>query len=181
MIGELVDGSGIRVFEIEDGSIASDSGMRDNDTIVEIEGREAPTVEDLKNALIGFAPGDSLALVVERDGVQEAVALVYPPTAAPRTRTAFPQRRPSGRVELSQQRNRVEAYTRGVLRFTLLLSPEQFDFTQPITVEANGTTVFEGMVEPDVPTLLRWAAIDQDRTMLFGAALEIELPAADAP
>ncbi len=181
MIGELVDGSGIRVFEIEDGSIASDSGMRDNDTIVEIEGREAPTVEDLKNALIGFAPGDSLSLVVERDGVQEAVALVYPPTAAPRTRTAFPRQRPSGRVELSQQGNRVEAYTRGVLRFTLLLSPEQFDFTQPITVEANGTTVFEGPVEPDVPTLLRWAAIDQDRTMLFGAALEIELPAADAP
>ncbi len=178
MLGELVDGSGLRVFEIGEDSIASDSGMRANDTIVEIEGREAPSVEDLKNALIGFAPGDRLSLVVERDGVQEELALVYPQGAAPRTRTAFPKRQPSGRVEISQQRNRVEAYTRGVRRFTLLLSPEQFDFTQPITVETNGVTVFEGMVEPDIPTLLRWAAIDQDRTMLFGAALEIEVPSA---
>ena len=178
MLGALVDGSGLRVFEIEDDSIASDSGMRTDDTIVEIEGREAPTVEDLKNALIGFAPGDRLSLVVERDGVQEMVALVYPQAAAPRTRTAFPRRQPSGRVEIDQQRNRVEAYTRGVRRFTLLLSPEQFDFTQPITVETNGVTTFEGLVEPDIATLLRWAAIDQDRTMLFGAALEIEVPPA---
>ena len=36
--------------------------------------------------------------------------------------------------------------------------------------------MFEGLVEPDIATLLRWAAIDQDRTMLFGAALEIEVP-----
>ena len=176
MLGELVDGSGLRVFEIGEDSIASDSGMRANDTIVEIEGREAPSVEDLKNALIGFAPGDSLSLVVERDGVQEEIALVYPRAAAPRTRTAFPRSRPAGRVELNQQRNRIETYTRGVRRFTLLLSPEQFDFTQPITVETNGVTVFEGLVEPDIATLLRWAAIDQDRTMLFGAALEIEVP-----
>ena len=178
MLGELVDGSGLRVFDIGEDSIASDSGMRANDTIVEIEGREAPSVEDLKNALIGFAPGDRLSLVIERDGVQEELALVYPPGAAPRTRTAFPKRQPSGRVEINQQRNRVEAYTRGVRRFTLLLSPEQFDFTQPITVETNGVTVYEGMVEPDIPTLLRWAAVDQDRTMLFGAALEIEVPGA---
>ena len=178
MLGELVDGSGLRVFDIGEDSIASDSGMRANDTIVEIEGREAPSVEDLKNALIGFAPGDRLSLVIERDGVQEELALVYPPGAAPRTRTAFPKRQPSGRVEINQQRNRVEAYTRGVRRFTLLLSPEQFDFTQPITVETNGVTVYEGMVEPDIPTLLRWAAVDQDRTMLFGAALQIEVPGA---
>ena len=183
MLGQLVDGSGLRVFEIGEDSIASDSGMRANDNIVEIEGREAPSVEDLRNALIGFAPGDRLSLVIERDGVQEELALVYPPGAAPRTRTAFPRARPSGRVEVNQQRNRVETYTRGVRRFTLLLSPEQFDFTQPVTVETNGVTVFEGMVEPDVATLLRWAAVDQDRTMLFGAALEIDVrtEAAAAP
>ena len=174
-LGELVDGSGLRVIEIGEDSIASDSGMRANDTIVEIEGREAPNVEDLKNVLIGFAPGDRLSLVVERDGVQEELALVYPEGAAPRTRTAFPLRRASGRVELNQQGNRVEAYTRGVRRFTILLSPEQFDFTQPIAVETNGIATFEGMVEPDVAALLRWAAIDQDRTMLFGAELEIEV------
>ena len=36
------------------------------------------------------------------------------------------------------------------------------------------------MVEPSPATLLRWAARDRDRTMLFGAELDIEVRAAPA-
>ena len=39
----------------------------------------------------------------------------------------------------------------------------------------NGIGSFQGSVIPDVDVLLRWAARDQDRTMLFGAELEIEV------
>ena len=175
MLGELQDGSGLRVFEVGPDSIASESGMVDNDTIVAVDGQLNPSVEDLKEALTGFAPGQQIPLVVERDGERIDLMLVYEADAAPRGRPAFPNRRPSGRVEIDQRRNQITAYTRGVRRFTLLLSPEQFDFTQPITVVTNGVTSFEGMVEPDVAALLRWAAIDQDRTAMFGAELEIEV------
>ena len=175
-IGELQDGSGLRVFEVEDDSIASASGMQSNDTIVEVEGLEAPNVEDLKNALTGFAPGDRLRLVVDRSGERTEIVFVYPEAAAPRTRPAFPHRQPSGRVELRVAgRNQVTVATQGVRRFMLLLSPEEFDFTAPVTVVTNGVTSFEGMVEPDIGVLLRWAAIDQDRTMMFGAELDIEV------
>jgi hypothetical protein len=78
-------------------------------------------------------------------------------------------------VELDQQGNQVTASTRGVTRFTLLLSPDQFDFTQPITVVTNGVTVFDDVVEPDVEVLLRWAAIDRDRTAMYGAELSIDV------
>ena len=37
--------------------------------------------------------------------------------------------------------------TRGVAEFTLLLSPDVFDFSKPIMVVANGQTVFDGRVE----------------------------------
>ena len=47
--------------------------------------------------------------------------------------------------------------------------------SKPITVVADGRTVFEGMVKPNVSTLLKWAAKDNDRTMLFGAELPIKL------
>ena len=40
----------------------------------------------------------------------------------------------------------------------------------------NGVTAFAGMVEPDVATLLRWVATDQDRTAMYGAELDIEVP-----
>jgi len=60
-----------------------------------------------------------------------------------------------------------------VARFRLLLSPDQFDLTRPVTVVVNGRTVFEGTVQKDLRTLFKWAARDDDRTMLFGAELSI--------
>jgi hypothetical protein len=65
--------------------------------------------------------------------------------------------------------------TRGVAGFTLLLSPDKFDFDQPIKVVANGKTVFDGRVEKSLKTLMKWAARDNDRTMLYAAELKIKL------
>lgn len=86
------------------------------------------------------------------------------------------QDRPSGRVDLVRTGNTVEATTRGVEEFTLLLSPDAFDFAQPVKVVANGRPVFQGRVEKSVAALMKWAARDNDRTMLFGAELRIKLP-----
>jgi hypothetical protein len=79
-------------------------------------------------------------------------------------------------VELQKNDNAVEAKSRGVRRFTLLLSPDHFDFARPVRVSVNGRIAFEGTVAKDVKTLLTWAARDNDRTMLFGAELKISLP-----
>jgi hypothetical protein len=87
----------------------------------------------------------------------------------------FDNTHPSGRVDLVRTGNTVTATTKGVAEFTLLLSPDAFDLAQPIKVVANGRTVFDGRVEPSVPTLLKWAARDNDRTMLFTAELRIKL------
>ena len=74
---------------------------------------------------------------------------------------------------MERRGNTVTVRTQGVRRFTLLLSPDEFDFSRPIMVTTNGVTVFEGAVEKNVDVLLRWAALDRDRTMLFAAELEI--------
>ena len=60
--------------------------------------------------------------------------------------------------------------------FTLLLSPDQFDLNRVVTVVVNGRTVFDGIVPRDIRTLLKWAARDNDRTMLFAAELPIAVP-----
>jgi hypothetical protein len=57
----------------------------------------------------------------------------------------------------------------------LLLSPDHFDFSQPVIVTANGREAFHGRVQPSVDTLLKWAARDNDRTMLYGAEITIKL------
>jgi hypothetical protein len=85
----------------------------------------------------------------------------------------FPRGRPSGRVDLVRRGNAVEIRARGVAELTLLLSPDAFDFSKPIVVTANGQVVSDRQVEPSVATLVKWAARDDDRTMLFGAELHV--------
>jgi hypothetical protein len=87
----------------------------------------------------------------------------------------FDNTHPSGRVDLVRAGNLVTAKTKGVAELTLLVSPDAFDLAQPIKVVANGRTVFDGRVESSVSTLLKWAARDNDRTMLFTAELRVKL------
>jgi hypothetical protein len=87
----------------------------------------------------------------------------------------FARRLSSGRVDLVRRGNAVDMKTRGVAELTLLLSPDAFDFSQPIVVTANGKTVAEQRVDASVATLLKWAARDNDRTMLFGAELHLTI------
>ncbi|MEP6960833.1 MAG: hypothetical protein ABI995_02075 [Acidobacteriota bacterium] len=89
--------------------------------------------------------------------------------------TMFSRGNNSGRVDVTRKGNTVEALTKGVAAFTLLLSPDEFDFAQPVKVIANGREVFNAKVQPDVKTLLKWAARDNDRTMLYGAEIKITL------
>ena len=85
----------------------------------------------------------------------------------------FDNAQASGRVDLVRTGNTVKATTRGVAGFTLLLSADRFDLSRPVRVETNGQVAFEGMAPPSVATLAKWAAQDNDRTMLFGAELHV--------
>lgn len=80
---------------------------------------------------------------------------------------------PWGRVALRKGGNRVRATTRRVRAFTLLVSPDHFDLSEPIVVEVDGEVRFDGRVEPSLECLLSWAAVDDDRRRLFAAQIRI--------
>jgi predicted esterase len=84
----------------------------------------------------------------------------------------------AGVVDARRDGNTVTLLAYGVRRLTLLVSPDAFDLERPVRVIANGEPVFEGVVRPDANVLRRWAAIDQDRTMLYAAEVAIRLPEA---
>jgi hypothetical protein len=44
-----------------------------------------------------------------------------------------------------------------------------------VKVTANGREVFNARVQPSIDTLLKWAARDNDRTMLYAAEIKIKL------
>lgn len=167
---------GRRATEIVANSNAYAIGLRTGDLIVEVDGCAVQTARDILRQLQQWSAGATVHLTVERAGQRQSFEGPFKPEEVEAPAEAiFPHRKPSGRVDLVRKGNLVEASTRGVSAFTLLLSPSKFNFAQPIRVVANGRTLFDGKVEPRVLTLLTWAASDGDRAMLFGAELKIDL------
>jgi predicted esterase len=80
-----------------------------------------------------------------------------------------------GAVRAVRSGNTVTIDAYHVRRLTLLISPEVFDLASPIRVVANGDVVFDAVVPEDVAVLRKWAARDEDRTMLYAAEVTIEL------
>ena len=173
-----IRGSGARINRVVRGSNADGIGLRAGDVVVTINNQPTTPGADVAELLRAFPAGRPLLLTVARGGEQVRLTGRYAPTVlAGESEAMFPRQRESGRVDLARAGNRVDAKTRGVAAFTLLLSPDQFDLDRALTVVVNGRTVFDGIVRRDIRTLLKWAARDNDRTMLFAA----ELPIAAAP
>lgn len=167
---------GRRIVDVVRASAAERMGLRKGDVVLAIDGVPVRSAEESLAVMRRHEEAAPLEFRVDRRGVEMTLTVPFPPaTDALPPERAFPRRRPSGRVDLARVGNRVEARTRGIARFTLLLSPRQFDFDQPIVVVVNGREVVRRIVERDLATLLRWAARDDDRTMLFGAELEIDV------
>jgi hypothetical protein len=91
-------------------------------------------------------------------------------------RPLFDRDKPSGRVDATRRGNTFEVRTRGVQSFALLLSPDVIDFAKPVRVTVNSRVVHDVVVKPDIRVLVKWAARDVDRTMVYGAELHISVP-----
>jgi predicted esterase len=80
-----------------------------------------------------------------------------------------------GRVAVEKKGQVIDVRTSDVGRYTLLISPDEFDLSRPIRLVANGQVSFDDLVDPSVGTLLKWAAQDDDRTMLFAAEIVVDV------
>jgi hypothetical protein len=168
--------SGPRINRVVRGSNAEQIGLRSGDVVLTINNQAAVPGADVAELLRSFPAGRPLLLTVARGGDSVRLTGRYAPTVLQGESDAiFPRQRGSGRVDLARAGNRVNATTRSVSAFTLLLSPDQFDMNRAVTVVVNGRTVFDGIVQKNIGTLLKWAARDNDRTMLFAAELQIDV------
>ncbi len=168
---------GARINRIVPGSNAEKLGLRTGDVMMHLNDATLPVGTDIADVLADVAPGTRISFLVARNNEPVEIEGVYEPqlvTLPPRQ--LFDRSQPSGRVDLVRSGNTVRASTRGVAAFTLLLSPDQFDFSKPVTVTVNGRPAFSGRVQKDLRVLMKYAALDNDRTMLFGAELHLDLP-----
>ena len=81
-----------------------------------------------------------------------------------------------GRLVVEREGNDINVTAYYVTDFTLLLNPEEVDFSKPVTITVNGKVLQSGLIAQSADTLLKWAAKDRDRSMLFTAELNLHTP-----
>lgn len=171
-----VRSAGMRVNRVVPGSNAEQMGVKAGDVLLRLNDQSVAASSDVAGALEDTPPGSTITLMVVRDNLPVELSGVYRPQIVETPpKHLFARTGTAGRVDITQSGNVITAATRGVAAFTLLVSPDQFDFSKPVKVVANGRTVFDAKVEKSVKTLLKYAALDNDRTMLFGAELHIRI------
>jgi hypothetical protein len=171
-----IRGSGNRINRVVRGSNAEQLGLKSGDVVSAINGQPSAAGTDVAEALRNFPAGRPVILTVARGGESLRITGRYAPSVLPgEAESMFPRQNESGRVDALRTDNTVDLKTRGVGALRVLVSPDQFDLSQPVKVVVNGRTAFEGAVQKNVRTLLEWAARDNDRTMLFAAELPIEI------
>ncbi len=71
--------------------------------------------------------------------------------------------------------NRIDVQTDHVRQYVLYLNDELVDLSQPVLITTNGQVSFEGVVAPQVDTLLRQARLRHDPAQLFPAQVTISV------
>jgi len=80
-----------------------------------------------------------------------------------------------GIMTVTRQGNSFTVTAEAVDAFTLLLSPNEVDFSEEVRVVVNGRPLFVGHVEQDMDTLLEWTVRDRDKSLLYTAALSLRI------
>jgi len=72
--------------------------------------------------------------------------------------------------------NRIDVRTDRVRQYTLYLNDELVDLSKPVVITTDGQPSFEGVITPQVETLLRQARHRHDPAQLFPAQLTLPVP-----
>lgn len=71
--------------------------------------------------------------------------------------------------------NRIDVKTDRVRQYTLFLNGDLVDLSQPVVITTDGQVSFEGVVTPQVDTLLRHARLRQDLGQLYPVQLTLSV------
>lgn len=80
---EPVKGGGVRIKKVYENTVASQSGLRDQDIIVEMAGRRISNMGEIVEIVQGMVLGSWLPITVQRDDQKKAVIAKFPTRAEP--------------------------------------------------------------------------------------------------
>jgi predicted esterase len=168
------DGEGVRIAQVNEGSVAAKAGLAVGDVLVGLDDASIASASDLRAALGRKAPGDSARLRTRRGEEEATKTATFPPEGP---EPAFRRGPLRGAIEVKQDGNAFSVTSGNVSGFELWLGVGTVDFAAPVVVTVDGAEAFRGTVAEDVAFLLERCAEDDDRTMLYGARVPVTVPA----
>ncbi len=181
-LGVVVDaafsGEGVRIGEVGDDTPAKAAGLAAGDVIVGLGDAKVANQRDLRGALSGRKPGDTVKVSVRRGDATVTKDVTFP-EAGPEP--AFRRGKPFGVLEATRAGNAYDVTCRGVEAFELWLGVGAVDPAAPVVVRVNGVEAFRAVVPEDLGFLLERASADDDRTMLYSARVVVKVPSSPPP
>ena len=77
-IQDLEEGNGVKIIEVDDESVAEKAGLKENDVIVDVDGKEIKNVDDLKTKIKDIKEGDSFKIKYKREGKIQTADVKFP-------------------------------------------------------------------------------------------------------
>lgn len=77
-VQDTEDGKGVKVLDVNDESPADKAGLKDDDIITQVDGKNITSVDDLRDAVKEGKSGDTFKITYLRDGVTKTVDVHYP-------------------------------------------------------------------------------------------------------
>ena len=164
-------GTSFIVAGLEPDSAAFYMGIKNGDQILSIDGMPVLNQADLGVAMVGKAPGDPVQAEVVRDG-ETLILTGHIPDPDP----VYRRDKMTASIHAMAAGNEIDVRVSHVGHYTLFISSEQFDLSQPITVTTNGDVCFSDVVQPNVRFMLEQASEDFDRKAVYEAKIEVTVP-----
>jgi predicted esterase len=158
-------GPGVRVDKVVgDSTLCALVGMQDGNVIVKFDDMPINTIEDVYTYKEGKKCGDSVQIVILREGETKEFDGRFP---GPITYDLFTRGSPSGRAEAFYADNTFTLSTSRIKAFTLLIHPDMVQLNQNVRVVVNGKRVFDGTVAPSREFILRNFCNTIDHRLLY--------------
>lgn len=168
---ERFRGPGVRAQRVFPDSLCAHLGLQKGDVLIALAGRPVRTPADLAAAKATLKAGTDLELTVRRAGQTVILRGRLPdPTLA----FVFDRAGPAATVRARAVGNRLHLETSRAGRLRIFLHPDLFNPDRPLTVIADGRTVFTGQVAPDPAYLLRDYLARRDRRRLYEAEIVLD-------
>lgn len=77
-IQDLEEGSGVKITDVDEDLPAGKAGLKEDDIITELNGKEIKSVDDLRSKVKELKEGDALKLGIKRNGKSQTIDLKIP-------------------------------------------------------------------------------------------------------